>query len=309
VWWSATNKEGDIYVPRSRSPFRNVIVKTFMIAGLCCVALLAAPHGRFFDSAGIQIHFLEEGVGQPVVLLHGYTNNAENWIGNGVFTELAKSYHVMALDVRGHGKSDKPHDASQYGREMGRDVIRLLDFMGIERAHIIGYSMGAQIAAQLVSENPARFRSCILGGASGRWTWSPEDDQLAKVEADEMQQRMLRSLLIRVAPSNAPRPTEEQIREESARRLAGLDTNALAAVRRSMRDTVVSSAQIAAIKIPMMGIVGSADPAVKDFRQLQKLVPQLRLEIIEGASHAAAPTRPEFIRAVLNFLNASRNPQ
>lgn len=117
---------------------------------------------------------------------------------------------------------------------------------------------------------------------------------------------MLRSQLLRVASASGPRLTEEQVRAESGRRLTGLDTTALAALRRSMRDTVVSPAQIAAIKIPTLGIVGSADPALKDFRKLQKLLPTLQLEVIDGASHVATPTRPEFVRTILRFLMVNK---
>jgi pimeloyl-ACP methyl ester carboxylesterase len=275
------------------------------IVVLCATPLLAAPRDRFFDSAGIQIHYLEDGAGEPVVLLHGFTSSAENWVRNGVFTELAKHYHVIALDCRGHGQSGKPHDPGQYGREMGRDVIRLLDARGIRRAHIIGYSLGAQIVAQLVASSPERFLTATLGGASGRWAWTTADEQLANLEATEMEQRMLRSQLLRVGSPNGPTLTEEQIRTESSRRLAGLDTTALAALRRSMRETVVSREQVGAIKVPMLGIVGSDDPALSDFRELQKLLPALRLVVVDGASHIATPTRPEFMRSVLQFLVAN----
>ena len=297
--------DGRLDVLSVRIPLSASLKVSVLIVVLFGASLLAAPQSRFFDSAGIQIHYLEEGTGQPVVLLHGYTSNAESWIRNGVFAELAKGYHVIALDCRGHGESGKPHTAEQYGREMARDVLRLLDVLGIDRAHIIGYSLGAQIAAQLVVSSPERFRTAILGGAAGRWAWTAADEQLANVEATEMEQRMLRSQLLRVASASGPRLTEEQIRAESARRLAGLDTTALAALRRSMRDTVVSPAQIAAIKIPTLGIVGSADPALKDFRELQKLLPRLQLAVIDGASHVATPTRPEFVRTILRFLMAN----
>ena len=276
-----------------------------VMALLTCASLVAAPQNKFFDSAGVRIHYLEEGNGESVVLLHGFTSSADNWVRNGVFAQLAKRYHVIALDCRGHGQSDKPHDPDQYGREMGRDVIRLLDLRGIERAHIIGYSLGAQIVAQLVASSPKRFRTATLGGASGRWAWTAEDEQLAKLEATEMEQGMLRSQLLRVASRNGPPLTDEQIRAESSRRLAGLDTAALAALRRSMRETVVSREKIAAIKIPTLGVVGSDDPAVKDFRELQKMLPTLRVEVVDGASHVATPTRPEFVRAILQFLMAN----
>lgn len=105
---------------------------------------------------------------------------------------------------------------------------------------------------------------------------------------------------MRVSPSGN-RPTEDDIRTESDRRLAGLDTTALAAVRRGMKETVVTPQQIAAISVPVLGIVGSADPALKDFQQLRSMLPAFQLVIIEGASHTEAPGRQEFVQALLLF--------
>ena len=120
------------------------------IMGLGAMSGASAAEDRFFDSAGVRIHYIEQGAGEPVVLIHGYTVDLnEQWIATGVFPALASSYRVIALDARGHGLSDKPHERSAYGPEMGLDIVRLLDHLGIRRAHIVGYSMGAHIVAQL----------------------------------------------------------------------------------------------------------------------------------------------------------------
>jgi pimeloyl-ACP methyl ester carboxylesterase len=96
---------------------------------------------------------------------------------------------------------------------MGQDVVRLLDALGVAKAHVVGYSMGAQLVAQLVTSNPQRFLTAVLGGASGRWRWTAEDQQLTDVEASEIEQRMLRSMLLRVAPTGT-RPTDDDIRKD-----------------------------------------------------------------------------------------------
>jgi pimeloyl-ACP methyl ester carboxylesterase len=90
-----------------------------------------ALEDKYFDSAGVNIRYVEQGAGEPVILLHGFTSNIERaWIDRGIFAELAKTNRVIAFDSRGHGKSGKPHDPAQYGREMGQDVIRLMDYLG-----------------------------------------------------------------------------------------------------------------------------------------------------------------------------------
>ena len=124
-------------------------------AALLCAALLPtatlAQQDKFFDSNGVRLRYVEQGQGQPIVLLHGNGNTLQSWIDAGVFKNLAADFRVIAFDARGHGKSAKPHDPKQYGPEMARDLVRLLDHLSIPKAHIIGYSMGANITAMLVT--------------------------------------------------------------------------------------------------------------------------------------------------------------
>ena len=129
----------------------------------------AAP----FDSAGIQIHYVDRGVGEPVVLIHGFTGSyGRHWESPGVSAALgAAGYHVIAMDCRGHGQSGKPLRVSQYGLEMVRDVVRLLDQLNLERAHLVGYSMGGAVANQMLVEYPDCLLTATLLGAG----WEGED--------------------------------------------------------------------------------------------------------------------------------------
>ncbi|MGZ5079489.1 MAG: alpha/beta fold hydrolase [Usitatibacter sp.] len=238
----------------------------------------AAIADQYFDSNGVRIRYIEDGkTGDPVILVHDFASRIEDqWIKTGVMPTLATQFRVVAFDARGHGKSDKPHDPKQYGAEMGLDVIRLMDHLGIQRAHIVGYAMGANIVAQLVTTHPERFITMTLGGATGRRNWTAEDDRRAEAEAAEI---------------------------ESAERLAGQDPKALAAVRRSNRDQVVTDEQMAAVKVPTLGIVGTKDPNMGDFVRLKPLMPRLvRMVAIADATHATAPAAPEFVAAIEYFL-------
>src|SRR3990172_3098016 len=126
---------------------------------------LASAQDKFFDSNGVRIRYVDQGSGQPVVLIHGFSGNIEtSWMDTGVLSNLAKDHRVIALDCRGRGKSDKPRDPKAYGSEVGQDVVRLLDHLKISRAHIVGYSMGAGIVAKLLTTNPNRFLTATLGG-------------------------------------------------------------------------------------------------------------------------------------------------
>ncbi len=130
--------------------------------------------GAFFDSKGVRIHYLDEGEGDPVLLIHGFTASATlNWGIPGILKNLAADHRVIALDNRGHGSSDKPQKMEDYGAEMVEDAVRLLDHLEIESAHVVGYSMGGMIALKMSVPHPERMRSAVIGGMG----WTRLDDE------------------------------------------------------------------------------------------------------------------------------------
>src|SRR4051794_26909918 len=126
---------------------------------------------EFFDSAGVRIASIDvapaSGAGDPVLLVHGFaSNHAVNWLSTmWVKTLTGAGYRVIAPDNRGHGQSDKPYDPAAYTPEvMAEDARRLLDHLAIDRADVMGYSMGARIAACLAIRHPERVRALLIGG-------------------------------------------------------------------------------------------------------------------------------------------------
>src|SRR5690242_8308634 len=120
-----------------------------------------------FTHDGVEIAFLDEGEGAPIVLVHGFASNKEvNWVAPGWVTTLTRAgRRAIALDNRGHGQSGKLYDPAAYhSAVMAEDVRRLLDHLGLERADVFGYSMGARITAFLALNRPERVRSAIIGG-------------------------------------------------------------------------------------------------------------------------------------------------
>ena len=180
-------------------------------AAFTCLALvpaLAVEDGRYADFGGIKIHYIDRGKGEPIVLLHGGSPDLRGWTAPGVVDNLAKDFRVIAYDARGAGKSSKPHDPKQYGRQQALDVPRLLDHLKIDRAHIVGFSLGAQTVAQLLTLHPERFLTATQAGAAGR---SPEEANNPRIleEAAEIEAGCIsRSRLFRQAPPNK-KPTEE----------------------------------------------------------------------------------------------------
>jgi pimeloyl-ACP methyl ester carboxylesterase len=248
----------------------------------------------------VRIRYIDQGSGPPVVLLHGFSGSLDSsWVETGVLPQLATDYRVIALDYRGHGKSDKPHDPQSYGIQLSQDVVRLLDHLHITRAHIVGHSMGAGITAQLLTTNPDRFLTATLSGSAGRQQWTPEDAAAAEVEAVEFEQGIpFRSVILRTAPTDRPKPTDEQIQAQSQQRLARNDRLAMAAVVRSRGEQTFSAEQMTTVQVPTLGLIGSADANLAAMQQLPSVLPTLKVVVIEGATHGGAlgvTRRPEFV--------------
>lgn len=129
-----------------------------------------------FDSGGVRISFADyppavPETGLPVLLIHGFaSNHAVNWVNTlWVRTLTEAGRRVIAIDNRGHGQSEKLYDPAEYHTEnMARDAVNLLDHLGIEKAVIMGYSMGARIAAFIARDYPQRAGVLILGGLGDR---------------------------------------------------------------------------------------------------------------------------------------------
>jgi len=124
-----------------------------------------------FTHDGVEIAFLDEGEGEPIVLVHGFASNKEvNWVAPGWVTALTRAgRRVVALDNRGHGESAKLYDPADYHSAiMAEDVRALIEHLGLPRADVMGYSMGARIAAFLALAHPDRVRSAVLGGLGSR---------------------------------------------------------------------------------------------------------------------------------------------
>jgi pimeloyl-ACP methyl ester carboxylesterase len=279
--------------------------RTLFLLLLCTGTALAQD--RFFESAGARIRYVEHGAGAPVVLVHGFTANIERaWIDTGVLPALAREYRAIALDLRGHGKSDKPHEASAYDH-VATDVIALLDHLGIEQAHLVGYSLGGIIAAKLLTTHPQRFRSAVLGAAAHRRSRGERSDREADAAAREIEAGIYRALVVSTAPTDEPPPSEDFIVRRSKEVSRASDVAAHAALMRSRRALLVTDEEVSRIKVPTLAVVGAADPALPRIKAMQAVWPALELEVVPGAAHPTVhprglPRRPEFLAAIRRHI-------
>ena len=287
--------------------------RVFQLLSIVLIAHGPAPRisaqDHFFVSGGVRIRYLDKGSGSAVILLHGYAGSADShWVNPGLVDKLATDHRVIALDLRGHGKSDKPHDPAAYGPELSRDVVRLMDQLDIRRAHLVGYSLGAGIAAQLMCSDPARFETVTLI-ASGRYRkWDSADDVAAEAAARELESAVpFRSLVIGLTPVDTPAPTEERIRELSRSLVANNDLHALAAIHRARSGLASTDSALFAVGVPVLGVVGSADRNLRAMQQLSEVLHDYHLIVFEGATHGGdrgVLRRPELIDVLRRFIDA-----
>jgi pimeloyl-ACP methyl ester carboxylesterase len=243
-----------------------------------------------FTHDGVEIAFLDEGEGEPIVLVHGFASNKEiNWIGPGWVSALTRAgRRAIALDDRGHGASTKLYDPAAYHSAlMAEDVRALLDHLGLKRADVFGYSMGARIAAYLALAHPDRVRAVVLGGLGIRLV---EGVGLPDTIADGLE-----------APSLADvaDPTARLFRAFAEQTKS--DLGALAACLRGSRQTL-SRAEVGRIAVPVLVAVGSEDPIAGSPLELAALIPGARAFVIPGRDHMLAVGDRTFKSAVLDFL-------
>jgi len=263
-----------------------------------------APADLYFDSDGVKIHYTIQGRGKPLVLVHGFTVSIDtNWRLPGIIDALANDFQVIAVDARGHGKSDKPHDPAAYGPRMGEDVIRLLDHLGIMKAHIAGYSMGGAITLQIITTYPDRFLSAILGGSG----WQPPGSDVEKLMvalADSLEQgKGLGPLVIALNPVGQPMPTPEAIAAINQRLMGSNDPLALAAViRGSAANHPVTREALQRNRVPTLAVAGEMDPVKAAVDVMAGLMGNLEVKVLPGKDHLTAVADPRLANSMRDFL-------
>ncbi|MBK5222018.1 MAG: alpha/beta hydrolase [Acidimicrobiia bacterium] len=263
-------------------------------------------HGDFTASDGVKIHYISMGdEGSWVVLVHGYTGSAEgNWCANGVAAALAERHRVVAIDCRNHGRSDKPTPG---GPGKPEDVVELMDHLGIERAHVHGYSMGGMITGRLLSLIPDRMITAAFGGSGIRET---DEEWVARVPpdvdgTDPDEATASRNLRISAAMNNglsradaettadAPREPRPPVTPERARRM-GMGTGTL-----DLRE----------IAIPVLAINGEFDRPLAKTHRMWRELRDFTSVVLPGKSHLTAIVPgympSEYLAVTVRFVDSN----
>jgi pimeloyl-ACP methyl ester carboxylesterase len=244
----------------------------------------------FFRHDNLDFYFVDEGEGDPIVLVHGFASSLEvNWSFPGWFSTLRNAgRRVIALDNRGHGRSSKPHDPKAYGLPiMGGDVLALLDHVEIERADFLGYSMGGRIGTLLMLKHPVRIRSAILGGIGASLITGPGrgDNIVAALEAENA-----------AAAPNAVARSFRVFAEQTKS-----DLKALAACMRGLAHPFRPE-ELAQCNVPVLIVRGDDDDIAGPAREIAAMIPGSEYVEIPGRNHMTAVGDKAFKEAAVDFL-------
>jgi pimeloyl-ACP methyl ester carboxylesterase len=244
-----------------------------------------------FHNGDVEIAYLDEGEGDPIVLVHGFASSKNvNWVYPTWVSELKKNgRRVIAFDNRGHGDSSKLYDPAAYEIGiMAGDISALMDHLNIERADVMGYSLGSRMTAVLALREPQRLRSAILGGIG-----------IGLIEGGGPGENVVEAL---EAPSldDVTDPVGRTFRAFAEQTRS--DRRALAACLRGSR-RLMRREEAAAIKVPVLIAVGTADEIAGSAQALGKIIPDAQVLDIPNRDHMRAVGDKVYKTGVLDFLS------
>ena len=259
-------------------------------------------HGSFTASDGTNIHYIRAGDGGSwVVLIHGYTGSAEgNWFANGIAQALAVNHRVVAIDCRNHGRSDKPQPG---GAGRAKDVIELMNHLGIDRAHIHGYSMGGMITSRLLGFIPERIITATFGGSG---VMEFEDDFINatppdNTDVDPDEAVVSRNLRISFAMANGKTREEAEAIADRPRELPAISPDAIREAS--------AGVDLRKVDFPVMAINGAYDRPFAKTHRLWRELHDFTSVVLPGKSHLTAIVAghmpSEYLQATVRFIDAN----
>ncbi len=261
--------------------------------------------GQYCFADGVTLHYTDQGVGEPVILLHGFAMNTDiTWRDQGALDYLAGQFRVIGMDMRGHGLSAKPYSPGSYGVEMAKDVARLMDCLGIEKAHIVGNSMGGIVAIKFATLYPDRTQTLTACGF-GWARYTDEREEVVNALAKSIEDGDGFGPLIRYL-----RPADQPIGWMELSAVNALvsyinDPQALLAMTRQIPELEVAEADLRALSMPVLNVIAASDPLLPDVNAMAAVVPNQRTVVVENADHFNLTGTDACREAIAAFLSGA----
>ena len=246
-------------------------------------------------SDGVKLAFERVGEGRPVLLVHGFGSSAhQNWKSTGWYGSLTEAgFGVVAMDCRGHGLSDKPHDAAFYGHDrMAEDAATVMDAAGLPSAPVVGYSMGGFIGLRLAAHYPERVTRLALGGVGEYYLRGPRI-------ANEGSRSALSEALLTDDPAGITDARGRMFRSFADQ--PGKDRFALAACMRGMSPQLPMES-LAQMMQPVLVVCGALDDIAGAPGPLAAAFPNGNAVTVAGRDHMSAVGDRKTRQAVVDFL-------
>ena len=250
----------------------------------------------FVDNEGLKIYYEVEGEGAPLMLHHGLTSSHNSFKRNGYTEKLRKSYRLILIDARGHGKSDKPHEAKEYKlRNFVSDTVAVLNELGLEKSHFLGYSMGGSVGLGIGVYSPERFKSLMIGGWGMAETDSEEEVNRRKGFTD-----VLREGMDAVVAAMEGRGVDSS--PERKKEILENDSEALVALS-SVKEHVGFMDRLPLVELPWLFYAGDQDYLYERAKKTAEIIPNAQFVSLSGLDHSGASVHSELVLPhVLKFL-------
>ncbi len=252
--------------------------KTNRTAPAAARTIAQAPD-RFFTHVGARLRYREAGRGQPVVLLHGWTQRIE--LMEDLADSLSGAFRVIVLDERGFGESTKFSDPARYGQAMVEDVIGLLDHLKIRRAHLVGHSMGALVAAQTALRHPERVASASLVAGP----FSSDSAAFSRLTEPFVRALERGEGLVEFLKWIFPGLPDSTAAAFNAQAMPANDLGSLLATMRSMGGLMLPAGRHPARSTHVVILAGTADPLLPQSQTLGSAWPEAQYVEVPGANH------------------------
>ncbi len=261
----------------------------------------------YADNQGVRIYYEVEGQGPPLVLAHGMGGGGDlnAWRSTGYTRELKDDFRLILFDIRGHGRSDRPHDVAASISNPVNDVVAVLDDLGIEKAHYLGYSMGASAGFKQAVSHAERFYSFILGGMTPG-PWPEEMVKAMKISAELVKLRRTdpEAYFVRMESLLGHSLTSEERSELLAR-----DADAGSAQTPHQNESALTEQQLTGILGPCLLYCGDLDPFHDGAQESVQHMPRAVFVSMHGLNHITAFYRSDvvvrFVRQFLSLVSPS----